>query len=107
MKIPKKFKLMGQTIEVSFDDSIYRDRDYEGYASYRKNKIVMQSDGHQVPLKPEQIEQTFLHELVHHISYHAGSAINHELKQGLHQNEDFVDLFAHLLHQALTTMEYE
>lgn len=106
MKIPASLKLMGQTIDVVFDDSIYRNQDYEGYASYRSNKIVLQTDGKQVALKPSQIEQTFLHELVHHISYHAGAAVNHELKKSLHQNEEFVDLFSHLLHQALTSMEY-
>lgn len=107
MKIPVRFRLLGQTIEVKSDDAHYRDTDWEGSASYRRNEIKLQSNGPQIPLKPEMIEQTFLHELVHYICYQAGAAVNHELKKPLHQNEEFVDLFAGLLHQTLTTMEYE
>jgi predicted SprT family Zn-dependent metalloprotease len=46
------------------------------------------------------VEQTFCHELTHSILYAMG-----ELK--LYANEKFVDLFGHLLHQALTTQEFK
>lgn len=106
MKIPKRFKLMGQTIDVEFQADHFRDSGWEGTASYRRNKIMLQSNSDAVPLKPEMLEQTFMHELVHFILYHSGAAYTGK-KDYMHQDEGFVDLTASLLHQALTTMEYE
>ena len=106
MKIPKRFKLMGQTIEVEYQSDHFRDNGWEGTASYRRNKIILQPNSDAVPLKPEMLEQTFMHELVHFVLYHSGAAYTGK-RDYMHQDEGFVDLTASLLHQALTTMEYE
>jgi hypothetical protein len=99
-KIPKRFKLLGHTIEVSEDPSRYYASGSYGTCSYEEKwiKLVPPSEHH--PVTQGSIEHTFLHELTHMMLYHTEQ---HELKN----NEAFVDLFAGLLHQALTTMEFE
>lgn len=108
MKIPTRFKLMGKTVVVQYDKNIFHNDDRHGIASFRKDTIVLQSRCEGINYSQANIELTFLHELVHHISYHAGSTIQHKMGNDyLYRDEGFVDLFANLLHQALTTMEYE
>jgi len=105
MRIPKRFKLMGQTIEVTWDTVHFAEKtDVCGFASYRTNEIQMNPN---MPYKSDsQREQTFLHELMHFVVYHSQTAKAKDCDY-LHQDEPFIDLTAHLLHQALTTMEYE
>ena len=100
MKIPKRFKLMGRTIKVKYEKKIRFRKDWAGSAIYREHKITIQSSSKEFPLSRDDIEQSFLHELTHWILYMGQ-------KDKLNSDEDFVDLFASLLHQAITTMEYD
>jgi hypothetical protein len=100
MQIPKRFKLFGQTIEVKEDPNLWHDQNYVGLADYRNNRITLQSTTEGCSCPVEQIEQTFCHELLHHLFDKGGYADDRG-------NEDKVDMLASLLHQALTTMEYE
>jgi predicted SprT family Zn-dependent metalloprotease len=105
MNVPTCFKLFAQTILVEFDLTFFQDREgVYGYADYRRNRIILRPPSELVPVNKEQLEQTFLHELMHFILYHVGNVP--EDVEYLHQNEGLVDLSASLLHQALTTMEY-
>ena len=103
MEIPESFKLFGSKISVRYDQREFiNNTESMGYASYRTNSIVLNpvllNDNKEIA------EQTFLHEVVHFILYHAGSA--HTKKDDhMHRDEDFVDLVASLLHQVLTTQE--
>ena len=107
MQIPKRFKLLGFTIEVVENPKLLNDRDWIGAACYNECKIEILPSSDVRPIAKEKIEQTFCHELSHFLSYYAGAAVNHKLGGDyLHQNEEFVDLLGSLLHQALTTMEY-
>ena len=107
MKIPKHFKLMGQTIQVVFSPSDFIEKDgYYGFSAYRQNQIQLRPSVPTLPLTDEQIGQTFCHELMHFIIYNEG--FNYKgIEDYMHQEEAFIDLCGHLLHQALTTMEYE
>jgi Zn-dependent peptidase ImmA (M78 family) len=96
MKIPKKFKLFGQEIKVVFDNELQLKEDHVGLANYRKNLIILDNN---VTREQSQIEQTFLHELIHFICEELG-------ENELQKNEKLVDLIANLLHQAFETMEY-
>lgn len=100
MEIPKRFKLLGHTIEVTSENGRFYEKGSYGACSYESKwiKLVQPSEHH--PITDGSLEQTFLHELVHMCLYHT------EQSQ-LNENEGFVDLMAALLHQALTTMEYE
>lgn len=100
MKIPKRFKLMGQTIEIVYDSTISDMDGCAGLAKYRWNQIVLQPDTNGVKRPLSKIEQTFCHELVHWIFYMAS-------ENKLRANEKLVDTIAGLLHQALSTMEHE
>ena len=105
MKIPTKFKLLGQTITVEFQDDITYFEDVVAWAKYRQNKIILQPSTKQTPIVREKIEHNFLHELVHFILYYTSGDV--EVEGPLHKDEHFVDRLAGFLHQALTTMEYE
>ena len=106
MKIPNSFQLLGQRITVVVDPSCFTEKDSAyGYASYRTNQIQLRPSTETHPLNQEQLEQTFCHELMHFILYHAGAAYSGK-HDYMHQDEGFVDLCGSLLHQAITTMEY-
>lgn len=107
MQIPKRFRLLGQVIDVEISDTVLDERNCHGEAHYRTGKIMLENIKLNPGRKSSHIEATFCHEMVHFLAYHAGAAVNHELKEPLHRNEEFVDLFGQLLHQALITMEYK
>lgn len=99
MNIPKSFELFGQTITVEFVDDLVEEQEAHGISSLKKNLIQLQSTNAIVKRPITQIEQTFLHELVHNIYSAMG-----ETK--LCNNEKHIELFSQLLHQALTTQKY-
>lgn len=98
LKIPKSFKLHGRTITIEFDSNMVAREDNLGMANYRSDKIILQptTDGRTIP--PLQIEENFWHELVHWLFHCAGVQ---------EQNEQIVDVMGGLLHQAITSMEYD
>ena len=96
MRIPKRFTLHGQVVEVVFDSSVDFRNDNRGEAQFRVNRIALAPRTDAAPKPETQVEQTFCHELMHYISHHAGVDLD----------ERDVDLMGHLLHQALTTAEY-
>lgn len=97
--IPRQFSLMGQTIIVEYSDELVSKKDVYGSTEYLENKIVLQPRvaGCDIPLS--QIEQSFLHELVHWIF--------RILKRDDLQNEALVEQVSGLLHQMFKTAEYE
>ena len=98
LPVPTSFNLHGMTIQVRYDKNLIRNDDNTGEARYRSGEIVL-CDPSTMWCTPEQFEQVFYHELVH--------MILHQMHNKLHEDEDFVDLFASLLHQALQTMTFE
>lgn len=96
MNIPKRFHLHGQKIEVEFDSSIDFKNDNRGEAQFRSNRIAIAPSTEQTPRPVSHVEQTFCHELMHYLAYHAGIELN----------ERETDLMGNLLHQALTSAEY-
>lgn len=96
MKIPKEFKLHGQTIKVVLDQDMSHREGNAGVSSYTENRIYIQPDNNGAKVSKTQIDHCFLHELVHHI-------LNAMGEDELRGNEKFVDVFAALLHQYETT----
>lgn len=107
MKIPNRFKLLGQVITVEYNPSLLTETDWQGLASYRRNKIELMPDTVSNKRSSDQIEHTFCHELVHHILYYAGHALQEKESDKIFRDEGFVDVMGGLLHQALSTMEYD
>jgi len=106
MKIPNRFKLLGQTIEVVFGEEFFLGTDCIGYAAYRSNQIQLKPVSAASPRSESQMEQTFLHELMHWILFFSEDT-NTGKERNLHQEENFVDMTAHLLQQALNSFEYD
>lgn len=105
MKIPKRLKIMGHTIEIVMKSDLAAERDLIGQMQSNINTIFLQPNLPGKPMAEEMIEQTFLHELVHNILY-LGFDKYEITSKTLRADEHFVDLFAQLLYQALSTMEY-
>lgn len=100
MKIPKKFKLFGHTISVEYTDTLMQEEDKVGMALFRENKIILQKNNKGIPMLKDQIEQIFLHELVHYLFYFSD---NEELAHC----EEAVNIVSQLLHQYMVTCEGE
>jgi hypothetical protein len=94
----KHSELYGQTIEVKYCDGLVQDNDNVGEARYRKNQIMIQRSCDRVRIKKEQMEHTFLHELVHWYFYSLG-------EEELRKNEKLMDTLAGLIHQFYQTAE--
>lgn len=95
LNIPKKFNLGGLTIDVELVDYLVKTKGAIGEAKYSEQKILIDTTA----APEESTEQSFYHELIHYILY----VMN---KDDLRNNEEFVDVFAHLLYQALKTGNY-
>jgi hypothetical protein len=98
--IPKRGMLHGQVIEVSTDKGMGAMRSINGETQPDYNYLKVQPATTGNPRPQTQVEQTYLHELVHLIFYHAGLI-------ELYKDEQTVDLIASLLHQFLATAEYK
>lgn len=96
MILPTTFQILGHTVNVIFDSQRMDDKNALGYLEPDLNTITLTdvSGGKQMPMS--SIEHTYLHEVVHLILRHMG-------EDELYKNEKFVDLFAGLLHQVLST----
>lgn len=99
LRIPTKFELHGQTINVLYDNALIAKTDSRGEAHARNNIIYLQPNNDGCPQPQTSVEQAFCHELTHFILQHMESDKNND--------EIFVNLFGNLLHQALVTAEYE
>lgn len=96
MNIPHSFTLAGLTIDIVKSDTLIKEKGIIGQANYSEQKIYI--DASHSP--DDSIEQAFYHELTHFILF-----VMNEDK--LRNNEKFVDVFSHLLYQALKTKKFE
>jgi hypothetical protein len=99
LKIPKKFKLLGQTYTVEIHDDHEDGNDNQGIAQFNKNKIILQNQK-SMKRPDSKTEQVYLHEVIHVIFNEL-----HYAKEAY--NEQMVDQLASCLHQILTTSEYK
>jgi len=90
MKIPKSFHLMGRTWKVRVvPKGSWNDDGKVGVCSFEKCEIeILQRD-------QEAMEQVLLHEYTH--------AALEAMASKLYDKENFVDVFASILHQILKT----
>jgi predicted SprT family Zn-dependent metalloprotease len=99
IRIPTAFQLYGQTIKVNRVVDLMHRQASVGECRFRDEVINLQKNTKDNPHTEAEMEQAFLHELTH--------MILHFMANKLVDDEEFVDAFAHLLHQALTTGEYK
>ncbi len=100
MRIPKRFKLLGHTYDVSFEAGMHFNEGRHACSSFEGKWVKLMKHDENYPVSETSIEQSFLHELVHQCLYYTE-------QQELNKNEGFVDCLAGLLHQAFTTAEYD
>lgn len=103
INIPSKFNLFGQTITVEYDQSLLQNG-IVGQAQYKNNKILLQPSSEIQYRTRQQIEESFLHEVVHFLLYTADRG---NCDPPLHSREYLVEIISGLIHQALSTMEGE
>lgn len=99
MEIPKRFKLLAHTVEVVDDTKYCEASGILGEAHLDINKITLSTTSNKETLPQSVKEHTFIHEVIHCILRQMG-------ENELNKNEKFVDMFAGLLHQVLTTQEH-
>lgn len=100
LRIPKRFKILGHTIEVKEDPGRFYHRGEFAACSLEGKTISLVPPSPHHPIMQSSLEHSFLHEVVHFLLYHTE-------RPKLGDDEGFVDLLAGLLHQVLTTMEYD
>lgn len=100
MIIPESFMLYGQVINVKPVTDLIFSRGSYGQANYSNNQIYIQPSSDAVPVPKTVVEESFIHEMTHHIIRQLPEKYQH-----LNDDEDFIEGFAQLLHQALTTQE--
>jgi len=98
MKIPRRFKIFGHTVEVRKDPDLEDGDGNQGVARLNKNRIVIQCN-EALKRPATRMEQCYLHEVVHMIF----SELNYAKES---DNEQMIDQVASALHQVLTTSEY-
>ncbi len=95
MKVPKQFKIMGETINVIFKNGLQNRRDNFGESHHRFNEIFIDSN----IINDEIKEHTFWHEFVH-------TALGKMQEYDLSNNEKFVNILGGFIKQAIDTMKY-
>lgn len=92
--IPKSYNLLGHKINVHIvPESRWKPKSCVGTFEPHRHRIMIRGS-----LDESLRGHTFYHEMVHSIL----SSMGHDLNE----DENFVDMFAGLLHQAATTMEF-
>lgn len=92
--------LHGQVINVKPIVDLIFSRGAYGQANTANNQIYIQISTDSCPIPKTIVEETFIHELIHQILHHMPQKY-----QDLNEDEDFVEGFGQLLHQALTSQE--
>ena len=98
--IPTSLMLGGKTIKVVYDDAVSHREGINGDIHHEMGTIRLQPDRQGRPTPQDDIERVFLHELTHGVLFTIG-------KMELARDEELVNAFSNVLHQALKTAEYE
>jgi hypothetical protein len=90
LNIPRQIELGGIVVTVELDATLHKYKGMIGEARYSEQKIVIDPNVAAV----DTTEQAYWHELIHWILF----IMNED---ELRNNEKFIDIFAHLLYQAV------
>jgi len=102
-KIPRQINMLGRTIKIEYDQKILHSEDALGLACYRDDKIILAPrDSSGKKKTQQQMECSFLHELVHWLLYMHG-----DYGKKLHTDERLVDSLAGGLREALLQIKFE
>lgn len=93
-EIPESFQVAGQVFKIN---KVERNGRWVGQCKYAQGEIDLSLTADDVPISSQCMEQSFFHEMVHAILQTAGETDKND-------DEQFVDRFAQLLHQAIISM---
>ena len=100
MKIPKSFNAFGQTFNVQFSNTIWKEDGVLGYWMRDQNLILLAKPNKENGITQSMLEQIFFHEVFHCIFDMLGY-------KKLNENEQIVDQCGNLLHQILNSFKGE
>jgi len=100
LAIPNRFSIGGRAIEVTFNENLSRDHEAVGLTHFKNGTIELQPSVEWYEQADDHIQHTFCHELVHCLLF----AIS---ENELARDEKLVDRLGMVLHQALSTFEYD
>jgi hypothetical protein len=89
IKLPKTIQLAGINIETVIDKTLISREGLAGRAIYSDQKIIIDTS-----IAEDSYLQSYCHEVVHYIFFILG-------KDNLRNDEELVDMFAHLAYQAM------
>ena len=98
LEIPDKFSLFGHVITVKKRTDLSYQEGAWGRARHGENTIEVQLATKAHPIDQTEVEQTYLHEVIHIVLGKLGY-------NELNNDEKFVDQLAGCLHQVLTQTE--
>jgi len=100
MRIPKKIKLLNQTIDIKIDNDFCDAKSVLGQANINHNEIVLctRHEGRAVPV--DRQAHTLMHELAHFIFFLVG-------RVDLYTDELLADTFATILHDLLENNNFK
>lgn len=96
INIPRSFSIFGELHKVKLLKQVNSGKDY---GEYDPNTNIIKIEKASGERNQDQIESTYMHELVH-------CALHHISEDELYKNEVFVDLLAKALCQAFKTAKY-
>ena len=99
-KVPVRFQLFGQTINVEPCETLLTDEQAAAKVYPDKNIIKIQPASKAWHISEARLQHNFCHEFLHLLFITAGYEEDYA-------DEFKVELMAGLLHQALTTMEFK
>ena len=100
IKYPSRFKIFGINWKIIDGTDYLENKGLYGECSYTEKLIRIAIKAHGIERHSDDIQQTILHEIMH--------AILHSMNEDeLSKNEKFVDIFASIFHQIITTNEPE
>ena len=94
--IPKRFSILGYTVTGEPTTKLRLANGAVGMADYDHLRILLQENTIEYPRIRANVEQTYLHEVLHWI-FHCAH------RYDLGEDEDLIDVLAGLLHQVLVT----
>lgn len=94
MPIPKSISIAGIDVAVLIDNALITREGAVGQAVYAKQQIILDDS-----VEADNVGQSFWHEATHWILFIMG---RHDLRK----DENFVDVFSHLLYQVVKSGGY-
>lgn len=100
MKIPEEIQIAGRHIKIIIDPKLADNNDNLGESKFKTNEIILQPNTEHYRLASDNVNITFLHEIIHFI-------LDILAYQHLNKNESFINKISELFYQVIKQIEGE